>query len=42
VCRIRPKREKVTGGWKELCYEELRGLYFSPDMIGVMKLRRVI
>jgi hypothetical protein len=42
VFKIRPKREEVTGGWKELLSEELRGLYYSPDMIRMMKSRRVI
>jgi hypothetical protein len=31
-----PRRDEVTGGWKELRNEELRDLYHSP-----MRLRRM-
>jgi hypothetical protein len=34
-----PKREKVTGDWEKLHNEELHNLYFSPDIIRVMKSR---
>jgi hypothetical protein len=28
-----PKRDEVTGGWRELHNEELHNLYFSPNII---------
>jgi hypothetical protein len=28
-----PKRDEVTGGWKKLHNEELRGLYSSPSIL---------
>jgi hypothetical protein len=28
-----PKRNKVTGGWKKLHNEELRDVYFSPNLL---------
>jgi len=34
-----PKRDKVTGDWRRLHNEELRELYYSPNIIRVMKLR---
>jgi len=39
--RFVPKREKVTGGWKILQNEEVKDLYCSPDIISVIKLRRI-
>jgi hypothetical protein len=36
-----PKRDKVTGGWRELHYEELHDLYSSPSIIRIMKTRRM-
>jgi hypothetical protein len=33
-----PKRDEVTGGWREL-HNELHNLYFSPDVIKVIKSR---
>jgi hypothetical protein len=36
-----PKRDKVTGEWRKLHNEELRDLYSSPSIIGIIKLRRV-
>jgi ribosomal protein L10 len=36
-----PKRDKVTGEWKKLCNEELNDLYSSPNIIWVIKLRRM-
>jgi hypothetical protein len=29
-----PKKEKVTGDWKRLHYEELHNFYFSPILPG--------
>jgi hypothetical protein len=34
------KRDEVTGGWRKLHNEELRDLYSSPGIIGIIKSRR--
>jgi hypothetical protein len=34
---FRPKREEVTGGWRKLHNEELRGFYSSQNIIWVSK-----
>jgi hypothetical protein len=36
-----PKRDEVTGGWRKLHNEELRDLYSSPSIIGIIKSRRM-
>jgi hypothetical protein len=36
-----PKRDEVTGGWKELHNEKLHNLYFSPNIIRIIKSRRM-
>jgi hypothetical protein len=36
-----PKREEVAGGWRRLHNEELHNLYASPNIISVMKSRRI-
>jgi hypothetical protein len=36
-----PKREQVTGGWRRLHNEELHNLYASPNIISVIKSRRI-
>jgi hypothetical protein len=36
-----PKREEVTGGWKQPHDEELHNLYSSPDIIRVIKSRKM-
>jgi hypothetical protein len=36
-----PKRDEVTGGWRELHNEELHNLYSSPSIIRVIKSRRM-
>jgi hypothetical protein len=36
-----PKREEVTGEWRKLHNEELRGLYSSPSIIRTIKSRRM-
>jgi hypothetical protein len=36
-----PRRDEVTGGWRELHNEELRDLYHSPSIITIMRLRRM-
>jgi len=35
-----PKRDEVTGEWIKLRNEELNDLYFSPNIIWVIKSRR--
>jgi len=36
-----PKRDEVTGEWRKLHNEELNDLYCSPNIIGVIKSRRM-
>jgi hypothetical protein len=36
-----PKREEVARGWRRLHNEELHNLYASPNIIRVIKLRRM-
>jgi hypothetical protein len=36
-----PKRDEVTGGWRELHNEELHGLYSSLSIIRVIIARRM-
>jgi hypothetical protein len=36
-----PKRDEVTGEWKKLHNEELSDLYFLPNIVQVVKLRRM-
>jgi hypothetical protein len=36
-----PKREEVAGGWGRLHNEELHNLYASPNIIRVIKSRRM-
>jgi hypothetical protein len=35
------KREEVVGGWRRLHNEELRTMYASPNIIRVIKSRRI-
>jgi hypothetical protein len=30
---FRPKRDKIMGGWRKFCNEELHNLYSSPNII---------
>ena len=39
VCRS--KRDEVTRGWKKLHNEELNDLYCSPNIVRVIKSRRI-
>jgi hypothetical protein len=32
-----PKRDEVTGEWRKLHNEELNDLYFTPDIIRIIK-----
>jgi hypothetical protein len=34
--RFGPKRDEVTGEWRELHYKELHGLYSSPTLVRVI------
>jgi len=36
-----PKREEVVGGWRRRHNEELNNLYASPDIIRVIKSRKM-
>ena len=36
-----PKREEVTVEWRKLHKEELNDLYYSPNVVRVIKLRRM-
>jgi hypothetical protein len=36
-----PKRDEVTGDWRKLHNEELHNLYSSPNVIRMIKSRRV-
>ena len=36
-----PKRDGVTGEWGKLHNEELNDLYYSPNIVQVIKLRRM-
>jgi len=36
-----PKRDEVTGEWRKLHNEELRDVYSLPNIVQVVKLRRM-
>ena len=36
-----PKRDKVTGEWRELHNEKINDLYCSPNIVRVIKSRRM-
>ena len=38
---FRPRRDEVTGKWRRLFNEELNDLYCSPNMVRVIKWRRM-
>jgi len=38
---FRPKRDEVTGEWRKLYNEELNDLYCSPNIVWVIKSRRM-
>jgi hypothetical protein len=37
-----PKRNEVTGGWRKVHNEEVHDLYSSPNIIEMIKLKRMI
>jgi hypothetical protein len=37
-----PKRDEVTGEWRRLCNEELNDLYSSPNIIRVIRSRKMV
>jgi hypothetical protein len=37
-----PKRDEVMREWRKLHYKELRDLYSSPNIIRIIKSRRMI
>jgi hypothetical protein len=36
-----PKRDEVTGDWRKLHYEELHNVHSSPNIIRMIKSRRI-
>jgi len=38
---FRPKRDEVTGEWRKVHNEELNDLYSSPNIVRVIKSRRL-
>jgi hypothetical protein len=36
-----PKRDEVTGDWRKLLFEELHNLYLSPNIIRMIKSRKM-
>jgi hypothetical protein len=36
-----PKREEVAGSWRRLHNEEIHNLYASPNVVRVIKSRRI-
>ena len=36
-----PKRDEVTGEWRKLHIEELNDLYCSPNIVRLIKSRRI-
>jgi hypothetical protein len=36
-----PKLEEVAGGWRRLCNEKFHNIYISPNIIRVIKTRKM-
>jgi hypothetical protein len=36
-----PKRDELSGGWRKLHNEVLRDLYYSPNIIRIIKSRKM-
>jgi hypothetical protein len=36
-----PKRDEIVGGWEKLHHEQLQNLYSSPNIIRIIKTRRM-
>jgi CelD/BcsL family acetyltransferase involved in cellulose biosynthesis len=36
-----PRREEIRGSWRKLHNEDLHNLYSSPDIIRIIKARRI-
>ena len=36
-----PRRDEVTGEWRRLHYEDINDLYSSPNIVWVIKSRRM-
>jgi hypothetical protein len=36
-----PKRDEVTGEWRQLHKEELNDLYFSPNFCSIEKIEKI-
>jgi hypothetical protein len=36
---FRSKKEEISGGWRKVLNEELRNLYFSQNILGMMEFR---
>jgi hypothetical protein len=36
-----PRKDEMTGNWRKLHNEELHNLYYSPNLIRMMKSRRM-
>jgi hypothetical protein len=37
-----PKKDEIIGGWREMHNEELHNFYFSPNLMRLIKSRRMI
>jgi hypothetical protein len=42
VVNIGPKKDEVTGRWRKLHNEKLNDLYYSSNIVQVIKSRRMV